>query len=72
MSARPAKIRRRNVLVTHADEPIGRRVVKALMHDAGVGRVMAVGEGPPPRAFDRFAAEEQGIEAREGRRVDLS
>jgi UDP-glucose 4-epimerase len=46
----------KNVLVTHADEPIGRRVVKTLFHDPGVGRLLAVGEGPPPRAFDRFLA----------------
>lgn len=41
-----------NVLVTHADEPLGRRVVKVLWHDAGVGRIFALGSGPPPRAFD--------------------
>jgi len=43
-----------NVLVTHADEPIGRRVVKRLYHDASVDRILAVGDGPPPRSFDRF------------------
>jgi nucleoside-diphosphate-sugar epimerase len=48
---------RRHVLVTHADEPIGRRVVKALVHDPRVGHVLGVGEGPAPRAFDRFVAE---------------
>jgi nucleoside-diphosphate-sugar epimerase len=42
------------VLVTHADEPIGRRVVKTLFHDPEVGHVFAVGDGPPPRSFDRF------------------
>lgn len=42
------------VLVTHADLPIGRRIVKLLWHDAGVERIVAVGEGPPPRAFDAF------------------
>ena len=46
----------KNVLITHADEPIGRRVVKRLFHDEGVGRVVALGLGPPPRAFDRFLA----------------
>jgi nucleoside-diphosphate-sugar epimerase len=43
-----------NVLVTHADEPLGRRIVKALFHDAEVGNILAVGAGPPPRAFDRY------------------
>ncbi len=43
-----------HVLVTHADEPIGRRIVKTLFHDAGVETILAVGHGPPPRAFDRF------------------
>jgi hypothetical protein len=48
---------RHSVLVTHADEPIGRRVVKALVHDPRVGRVLGVGDGPAPRAFDRFIAQ---------------
>lgn len=42
------------VLVTHADEPLGRRVVKTLYHDARVEGLLAVGDGPPPHAFDRF------------------
>lgn len=46
------------VLVTHADEPIGRRVVKCLYHDERVEAVFAVGAGPTPRAFDRFLAGE--------------
>ncbi len=45
-----------NVLVTHADEPIGRRVVKTLFHDPSVGTILATGDGPPPRVFDRFLA----------------
>lgn len=44
----------RCVLVTHADQPVGRRIVKTLYHDEEVERVVAVGEGGPPRAFDRF------------------
>jgi nucleoside-diphosphate-sugar epimerase len=44
------------VLVTHADEPVGRRVVKTLFHDPEVARIFAVGEGPLPRAFERFRA----------------
>jgi nucleoside-diphosphate-sugar epimerase len=59
-----------NVLVTHADEPIGRRVVKTLFHDASVETILAVGDGPPPRAFDRFLA---GSQARVSyARVDLA
>jgi UDP-glucose 4-epimerase len=46
----------RNVLVTHADEPLGRRIVKTLIHDESVEVVLGVGNGPPPRAFDRFLA----------------
>ena len=45
-----------NVLVTHADEPIGRRVVKTLFYDADVGCILAVGDGPPPRSLQRFLA----------------
>jgi nucleoside-diphosphate-sugar epimerase len=46
----------RSVLVTHADEPLGRRVVKTLYHDPDVEGILAVGNGPAPRAFDRFLA----------------
>lgn len=45
-----------NVLVTHADEPLGRRIVKTLYFDGRIGSILAVGDGPPPRAFDRFLA----------------
>jgi nucleoside-diphosphate-sugar epimerase len=45
------------VLVSHADEPIGRRVVKRLFHDPRIDGIFAVGDGPPPRAFDRFLAD---------------
>jgi nucleoside-diphosphate-sugar epimerase len=45
---------KRRVLVTHADQPIGRRIVKTLWHDEEVERIVAVGEGAPPHAFDRF------------------
>jgi nucleoside-diphosphate-sugar epimerase len=44
----------RNVLVTHADLPLGRRLVKVLWHDAGVDRIVAVGEGAVPRAFHPY------------------
>jgi nucleoside-diphosphate-sugar epimerase len=58
------------VLVTHADEPIGRRAVKTLFHDDRVATILAVGHGPPPRAFDRYLG---GGEPRvEYARVDLA
>jgi len=44
------------VLVSHADEPLGRRIVKTLFHDPAVEVILAVGSGPAPRAFDRFLA----------------
>jgi len=47
---------KRNVLVTHADAPIGRRLVKAMHYDDRIGRILAVGSGPPPNSFDRFLA----------------
>jgi nucleoside-diphosphate-sugar epimerase len=43
-----------NVLVTHADLPLGRRIVKVLWHDTAVGRIVALGEGPAPRAFGSY------------------
>jgi nucleoside-diphosphate-sugar epimerase len=46
----------KSVLVTHADEPIGRRIVKLLFHDPRVARIFAVGDAAPPRSFDRFLA----------------
>ena len=49
----------RRVLVTHADEPIGRRTVKTLYHDARVGLIFAVGDGPPPRSFDKFMSADE-------------
>jgi nucleoside-diphosphate-sugar epimerase len=42
------------ILVTHADEPIGRRIVKTLYHDAEVESILALGSGAPPRGFDSF------------------
>ncbi len=44
------------VLVTHADEPIGRRVVKNLYHDPAVEAIFTLGSGPPPRGFDAYLA----------------
>jgi UDP-glucose 4-epimerase len=46
----------KRVLVTHADEPIGRRIVKSLYFDPEVEAIFAVGDGPAPRSFDRFLA----------------
>lgn len=43
-----------SVLVTHADQPIGRCLVGRLYHDERIDSILAVGEGPPPRAFDRY------------------
>jgi nucleoside-diphosphate-sugar epimerase len=51
---------RRRVLVTHADQPLGRRIVKLLFHDDEVESILGVGDGPPPRAFDRFLASADG------------
>jgi hypothetical protein len=45
-----------NVLVTHSDEPLGRRFVKLLWHDGRIGRIIALGSGAAPRAFDAFRA----------------
>lgn len=47
------------VLVTHADRPLGRRIVKRLWHEPGLERIVAIGEGPAPRAFDAFRVGEQ-------------
>jgi len=44
----------RRVLITHADEPVGRRIVKTLFHDVEIERIHAVGNGRVPRSFDRF------------------
>ncbi len=44
------------ILITHADEPIGRRVVKNLYHDQDVDVIYALGTGPPPRQFDAYLA----------------
>jgi nucleoside-diphosphate-sugar epimerase len=46
------------VVVAHADEPIGRRVIKTLFHDPDVDVIFALGQGPPPRSFDRYLAGE--------------
>jgi len=48
------------VLITHADEPIGRRAVKRLFHDPRVEAIFAVGDGPTPRSFDRYLAAGDG------------
>jgi len=58
-----------NVLITHADEPLGRKVVKALFHDGEVGNILAVGGGPPPRGFDRYLGDSGRVQYT---RVDLA
>ena len=50
----------RRVLITHADEPLGRRLVKRLFHDDAVESILAVGDGPPPRSFDHFLGSSGG------------
>lgn len=49
----------RRVALTHADSPIGRRLVKSLYHDPSVERIVALGSGPPPSAFDGFLRSDQ-------------
>jgi UDP-glucose 4-epimerase len=58
------------VLVTHADRPIGRRIVEALARDPRVERVVAVGSGRPPRSF--AAGRNGGVRLLRYLRVDLS
>jgi len=60
----------RSVLVTHADEPLGRRLVKRLFHDPDVENILAVGDGPPPRSFDRYLGSSGGMITY--KRVDLT
>ena len=48
------------MLVTHADQPLGRRIVKRLFHDEQVETIVGVGAGPPPRSFDHFLASSTG------------
>jgi UDP-glucose 4-epimerase len=49
------------VLVTHADQPLGRRLVKVLWHDPSVERIVALGEGSLPRVFAGYKI---GVEPR--------
>ncbi len=44
----------RHLLITYADEPVGRRITKILYHDKAIDRIIAVGSGRPPRSFDRY------------------
>ncbi len=44
--------RGRRIIVTHADSPLGRRLVKSLYHDPGVDRVLALGTGEAPRLYE--------------------
>jgi len=53
---------RRSVLITHADEPLGRRLVKHLYFDDAIGHIVAVGSGPAPRSLDRFLADPDCVE----------
>ena len=47
------------IVLTHADSPIGRRLVKSLYHDPSVERIVALGPGPPPSVFDRFLSSDE-------------
>jgi nucleoside-diphosphate-sugar epimerase len=44
----------KSVLITHADLPLGRRIAKVLWHDPTVSRILALGEGAIPRAFNSY------------------
>jgi hypothetical protein len=44
----------KSVLITHADLPLGRRIVKVLWHDPTVSRILALGEGAIPRVFHSY------------------
>lgn len=43
----------RSVLVTHADTPVGKRVVKSCFRDTEIEMLIALGDGPSPRRFER-------------------
>lgn len=53
---------KRSVLVTHADEPLGRRLVKHLYFDEAVDHIVAVGARRPPSSLDRFLAESARVD----------
>lgn len=55
----------RRVLVTHADEPLGRRMIKHLYYDERVAHILAVGSGPPPRSLERFLSGAPDVEYQE-------
>jgi nucleoside-diphosphate-sugar epimerase len=50
----------RRVAVTHADQPLGQRLVKRLCHDDAVSIIHAIGTGPRPRSFLRFVSRGNG------------
>ena len=43
-----------SVLVTHSDTPVGNRVVESFIRDSDINTVFALGDGPPPRDFERY------------------
>jgi len=62
MKAIPSRRARREgkrIIVTHADTPIGRRLIKSLHHDPKIERVLALGAGPPG-PLDRFLNSPRG------------
>jgi len=54
--ARTHRTTQRRILVTHADTPLGQRLVKRLFHDRAVALIHALGDDPAPGAFDWFLA----------------
>jgi nucleoside-diphosphate-sugar epimerase len=51
---------RLNVLVTHADSPIGRRLIQRLFRDPSVHSILAAGTGAPPPSFDTLFTHADG------------
>jgi nucleoside-diphosphate-sugar epimerase len=44
----------RRVIVTHADSPMGCRLIASLHRDPQIERILAMGAGPPPGSFEKF------------------
>ncbi len=58
-STRSEAVPGRRVALTHADSPIGHRLVKSLYHDPSIERIVALGPGPEPRDFNRFSSADE-------------
>lgn len=46
----------KRIVLTHADSPIGTLLMESLHHDRNVERIVALGAGPPPVAFERYSS----------------